>query len=210
MTSIHDTSPFRVGRKSSVAMSPRIKLVLIPPAPPHVIWRDLAGFPSKAMDQIVRHRCYLGVCESPLKRRHECSGINSAKVRSREQRLHEIGAVGVIHGLTAFKRRVARLPSLSVPKVAADAVGFKKPFAETVVVILGSRLFGICFIDWGERPPVAGRARLRLDRPQIANERRGVGGCQVLEAVGDRFAHRARSRTTAFGVTGLEIIENLT
>src|ERR1700722_6092397 len=118
--------------------------------------------------------------------------------------------MGVIHGLTAFNRRIARLPSLTVPKVAADAVGFKKPFAETVHVILGSSLFGLCFINWGDRHSVAGRARLRLDRPQIANERRGVGGRQVLEAVGDRFSHRARSRTTAFGVTGLEIIENLT
>jgi hypothetical protein len=84
MTSIHDSSPFRVGRKNSVAMSSRIKLVLILPAPPHLIWRDLVGFPSKAMDQVVRHRCNLGVCESSLKRRHERSGINSAKVRSRE------------------------------------------------------------------------------------------------------------------------------
>ena len=112
--------------------------------------------------------------------------------------------------MTAFKRRIARLPPLTVPKVASDAVGFKKPFAEAVIVILGSRLFGICFIDWGERHSIAGRAGLRLDRPQIANERLGVGGRQVFEAVGDRFAHRARSRTTAFGVSGLEIIENLT
>src|SRR5580698_5683260 len=88
--------------KNSAAMSPRVKSVLILPALLHVIRRDLARFPSKAMDQIIRHRSYLGIREPLAKGRHESSGVNSPKVRSRKQRLHEIGALGITHSATTL------------------------------------------------------------------------------------------------------------
>ena len=175
MTSIHDSSPFRVRRKHSVVMSPRAELVSILPASPHLVCRDVTGFPSKAMDQIIGHRGYLSIRESSPERRHECGGIDSPKVRSREQRLHEIGAVGIIHGLTAQESRVTRLPSPTVPQMAADAVSLKKPPAKTILMILGSRLFRIRGIDPWEPHFDARHVRLRLDRSQIANERRSIG-----------------------------------